>query len=82
MAKAAQSPDLTAGFERHLEESEVHVERLEQVFDLIGKPARERLRQNQTRHPGRNPRHRHKGRKTRQRFSLCPQIFDGEFDFK
>jgi ferritin-like metal-binding protein YciE len=40
MAKAAQSPELKAGFEKHLEESEGHVERLEQVFDLIGKPAR------------------------------------------
>ena len=40
MAKAAQSPTLKAGFEQHLEESEVHVERLEQIFELIGKPAR------------------------------------------
>jgi ferritin-like metal-binding protein YciE len=40
MAKAAQSPRLKAGFEQHLEESEVHVERLEQVFELLGKPAR------------------------------------------
>jgi ferritin-like metal-binding protein YciE len=40
MAKAAQSPQLKAGFEKHLEETEVHVERLEQVFELIGKPAR------------------------------------------
>lgn len=40
MAKAAQSSTLRAGFEQHLEETEVHVERLEQVFELIGKPAR------------------------------------------
>ena len=40
MAKAAQSADLKAGFERHAEESEGHVERLEQVFELLGKPAR------------------------------------------
>jgi ferritin-like metal-binding protein YciE len=40
MAKAATAPELKAGFEKHLEESEGHVERLEQVFDLIGKPAR------------------------------------------
>jgi ferritin-like metal-binding protein YciE len=40
MAKAAQSPQLRAGFEKHRDESEVHVERLEQVFDMIGKPAR------------------------------------------
>ncbi|MCF1744713.1 YciE/YciF ferroxidase family protein [Paradevosia shaoguanensis] len=40
MAKAAQSPDLRAGFEEHLAQTEGHVERLEQVFDLLGKPAR------------------------------------------
>ena len=40
MAKAAQSADLKAGFEQHAEESEVHVERLEQVFELLGKAAR------------------------------------------
>ena len=40
MAKAAQSPELKAGFEKHLDESEGHVERLEQVFELIDKPAR------------------------------------------
>ena len=40
MAKAAQSPQLKAGFEKHLTESEGHVERLEQVFELMGKPAR------------------------------------------
>jgi ferritin-like metal-binding protein YciE len=32
MAKAAQSPNLKAHFEKHLAESGVHVERLEQVF--------------------------------------------------
>lgn len=40
MAKAAQSAELKAGFEKHLEESEGHIERLEQIFDLLGKPAR------------------------------------------
>jgi ferritin-like metal-binding protein YciE len=40
MAKAAQSPELRAGFEQHKSETEVHVERLEQVFELLGKPAR------------------------------------------
>lgn len=40
MAKAAQSPQLKAGFEQHLEETEGHIERLEQIFELIGKPAR------------------------------------------
>lgn len=40
MAKAATSPELKAGFEKHLEETEGHVERLEQIFELVGKPAR------------------------------------------
>jgi ferritin-like metal-binding protein YciE len=40
MAKAATSLELRAGFQKHLAQSERHVERLEQVFDLIGKPAR------------------------------------------
>ena len=40
MAKAATAPELKAGFEKHLEETEGHVERLEQIFELIGKPAR------------------------------------------
>ena len=40
MAKAAQSEELRAGFEQHAAETEVQVERLEQVFELIGKPAR------------------------------------------
>jgi len=40
MAKATASPDLRAAFEKHLAETEGHVERLEQVFELLGKPAR------------------------------------------
>ena len=40
MAKAATAPELKAGFEQHAEESQGHVDRLEQVFELIGKPAR------------------------------------------
>jgi ferritin-like metal-binding protein YciE len=40
MAKAAQSRELKAGFEKHHEETEGQVERLEQVFELLGKPAR------------------------------------------
>ncbi len=40
MAKAAQSEELRAGFEQHLEETLGHVERLEQIFEMIGKPAR------------------------------------------
>jgi len=40
MAKAAQSPQLRAGFEKHLAETEGHVERLEQIFDILDVPAR------------------------------------------
>jgi ferritin-like metal-binding protein YciE len=40
MAKVANSEDLQAAFEKHHGETEDHVERLEQVFELIGKPAR------------------------------------------
>jgi len=39
MAKAAQSPDLIAAFEKHHGETEGQVDRLEQVFRLIDKPA-------------------------------------------
>jgi ferritin-like metal-binding protein YciE len=37
MAKAATSEDLKESFETHTEETRVHVERLEQIFDKIGK---------------------------------------------
>src|SRR6185437_15546903 len=40
MAKAAQDPELKAGFETHRDETEGHVERLEQVFEIIGKTPR------------------------------------------
>jgi ferritin-like metal-binding protein YciE len=40
MAKAAQDPNLKAGFEKHMDETQGHIDRLEQVFELIGKPAR------------------------------------------
>lgn len=40
MARGAQSPELRAAFEKHREETEVQIERLQQVFELIGKPAR------------------------------------------
>ncbi|MDB5527538.1 MAG: ferritin-like protein [Devosia sp.] len=40
MAKAATAPELKAGFEQHAEETQGHIDRLEQVFELIGKPAR------------------------------------------
>ena len=40
MAKGATSPELKAAFEKHRDETEVHVERLQGVFEAIGKPAR------------------------------------------
>ena len=40
MAKAAQSPELKAAFEKHRDETEGQVDRLEQVFELLGKRAR------------------------------------------
>lgn len=39
MARAASSPNLKAAFEKHKDETEVHVERLRQVFELMGKRA-------------------------------------------
>jgi ferritin-like metal-binding protein YciE len=40
MAKAAQSPDLKAAFEKHEVETEGQIERLEQIFELLDAPAR------------------------------------------
>ncbi|MBV8103278.1 MAG: ferritin-like domain-containing protein [Hyphomicrobiales bacterium] len=40
MAREAASPDLSKAFETHREETEGHVERLQQVFEELGRPAR------------------------------------------
>ena len=40
MAKKATNTELKQGFEKHLEESKVHIERLEQVFEMHGAKAR------------------------------------------
>jgi ferritin-like metal-binding protein YciE len=40
MAKAAESEELRQAFETHREETEGQIERLEQVFKLLEKPAR------------------------------------------
>ena len=40
MARAACSDRLREAFETHRDQTETHVERLQQVFELIGKPAR------------------------------------------
>lgn len=40
MSRGANSPDLKAAFDLHLQETEGQVERLVQVFEILGKPAR------------------------------------------
>src|SRR5690242_10651983 len=40
MAKGAQSSDLAAAFEKHRVETEGQIDRLEQVFEIIGKASR------------------------------------------
>ena len=40
MQRAAQSEDLKKAFEKHREETEGHVERLQQVFEILGKAPR------------------------------------------
>src|SRR4051795_7112015 len=40
MAREANSPELKAAFETHRQETEGQVERLEQIFELLDKPAR------------------------------------------
>jgi ferritin-like metal-binding protein YciE len=40
MAKKASSEDLATAFDTHIDQTEVHVERLEQIFEMIGKAPR------------------------------------------
>jgi ferritin-like metal-binding protein YciE len=40
MANAAESDQLRAAFEKHHDETENHIHRLEQIFELLHKPAR------------------------------------------
>jgi ferritin-like metal-binding protein YciE len=40
MAKGADSPKLKKGFEKHLAQTEGQIDRLEQVFEIFGQPAR------------------------------------------
>jgi len=40
MAKAAQSQDLRQAFEKHRDQTEGQIDRLEQVFEMLGKSAR------------------------------------------
>src|SRR5262245_48197151 len=39
MAKGAESGGLKAAFEKHRDQTEVHVERLQKVFQILGKRA-------------------------------------------
>jgi ferritin-like metal-binding protein YciE len=39
MAKAATNEELRTAFETHLKETEGHIERLDRVFEILGKPA-------------------------------------------
>ena len=43
VAKAAENPDLKQAVQEHREQSQTHIERLEQVFEQLGKRARERM---------------------------------------
>ncbi|AZO82039.1 MULTISPECIES: DUF892 family protein [unclassified Bosea (in: a-proteobacteria)] len=40
MAKAATAPELKQAFEKHRDETETHVERLTEVFEILGKAPR------------------------------------------
>lgn len=40
MERAAQSKDLKAAFAKHKQETEVQIERLQEIFEILGKPAR------------------------------------------
>lgn len=40
MAKAAQSKELASAFNKHLRETQGQVKRLDQIFKMLGKPAR------------------------------------------
>jgi ferritin-like metal-binding protein YciE len=43
LAKGAQSPELRKAFESHLEETKGHVERLDQIFEILGKSSRGKM---------------------------------------
>jgi ferritin-like metal-binding protein YciE len=40
MADAASSAELQSAFHEHLDQTQQHVERLEEVFEIVGKPAK------------------------------------------
>jgi len=40
MADAVSSSELSSGFREHLDQTEGHVQRLEEIFEMLGKPAK------------------------------------------
>ena len=40
LAKVAKAPELKKAFETHLHQTQTHIERLAQIFKLLGKPAK------------------------------------------
>lgn len=40
MMRAAETPELKAAFQKHVDQTNGQIERLQQVFELMGKPAR------------------------------------------
>jgi ferritin-like metal-binding protein YciE len=43
MAKATTSPELKAAFESHLQETLGQIDRLDQIFDILGKPHKAKM---------------------------------------
>ena len=43
LAKAATSPELRTAFENHLEETKGQIERLDQIFEMLGKAAKGKM---------------------------------------
>ena len=60
MAQAANSDELRAAIEKHHDETEGQIERLKQIFEILGKPARGKKMRRDRGHSGR--RYRDHGR--------------------
>ena len=54
MIEKAHNPELKLAFQSHLAETQNQVQRLEQVFQMLGKPAKGRHLRRDGRHPGRD----------------------------
>lgn len=55
MAKAADSDDLRAAFEKHHGETEQQIERLDRIFEMIDKKPQTKKMRGDRRHPRREP---------------------------